>query len=152
MKMWVGLLQACKEKKTKYYKRICSRWESAGLPSIYHHQSKDLEDPSWLLRLVRTIPLKRVGSWGMMLSFILKSFKPMEHMSSPSTRIFLLASSTKWNKALISVVFPHPVLPTTLTLAPSLKVQVISLRTNGEFGRYPIWNPTKMIIGVNLIN
>lgn len=83
-----------------------------------------------------------------MLSFILKSFKPMEHISSPSTRIFPLAGSTKRNKALISVVLPLPVLPTTPTLLPSLNVHVIPLRTNGAFGRYFICNkPKERIVG-----
>jgi len=89
------------------------------------------------------LPLKRVGSWGMMLSLVLKSFNPIEHMLTPSIRISPLEGSTKRNKALISVLFPLPVLPTTPTLLPSLKVQVIPLSTNGALGRYLIWNQCK---------
>lgn len=85
---------------------------------------------------MRMLPLNSVGSCGMMLSFILKSFRPMEHISTPSMMILPLSGSTKRNKALIRVVFPLPVLPTTPTLVPSLKVHVIPLRTRGAFGRY----------------
>ena len=49
-----------------------------------------------------------------------------------------LVGSTMRNKALISVVFPLPVLPTTPTLLPSLNVQEMPFKTNGEFGRYLI--------------
>ena len=91
-------------------------------------------------RFVLMLPLKSVGSWGMMLSFVLKSFNPIEHMLIPSMRMSPLDGSTKRNKALISVLFPLPVLPTTPTLLPSLNVQVIPLRTNGALGRYLIWN------------
>jgi len=51
----------------------------------------------------------------MMLSFFLKSLRPIEDMSSPSIRIVPLAGSIKRNKALIIVDFPLPVLPTTPT-------------------------------------
>jgi len=91
-------------------------------------------------RFVLMLPLKRVGSWGIMLSLILKSFNPIEQMFIPSIRISPLEGSTKRNKALISVLFPLPVLPTTPTLLPPLNVQVIPLRTNGALGRYLIWN------------
>ena len=64
-------------------------------------------------------------------------------MSSPSIMIFPLVGSTKRNKALMSVVFPLPVLPTTPTLVPSLNVHVIPLRTTGAFGRYLICNQQK---------
>jgi len=90
------------------------------------------------------LPLKSVGSWGMMLSLVLKSFNPIEHMFIPSIRISPVEGSTKRNKALISVLFPLPVLPTTPILLPSLKVQVIPLRTNGAFGRYLTWNQCKI--------
>ena len=136
--MLVGLLQTCKEKNTKQYRRICSRWESVGLPSIFHHQSKDLEDPSSFAHY----PWKELALEGWCW---VSSLNPSNQwsMSSPSTRILPLEGSTNRNKALISVVFPLPVLPTTPTLVPSSKVQVISLRTNGAFGRYLIWKPTK---------
>lgn len=91
-------------------------------------------------KFFRMLPLKRVGSWGMMLSFILKSFSPIEHILIPSIRMSPLVGSTMRNKALISVVFPLPVLPTTPTLLPSWNVQEMPFRTNGEFGRYLIWN------------
>jgi len=55
-------------------------------------------------------------------------------MLIPSIKISPLEGSTMRNKALISVVFPLPVLPTTPTLFPSLNVQFIPLRTNGAFG------------------
>lgn len=71
-----------------------------------------------------------------MLSFVLKSFNPIEQMSSTSIRILPLSGSTKRKNALINVVFPLPVVPTTPTLVPSLNVHVIPLRTIGEFGRY----------------
>lgn len=78
-----------------------------------------------------------------MLSFVLKSFNPKEHMSSPSMSILPFSGSTRRNKALINVVFPLPVLPTTPTLVPSLNVRVIPLRTNGVFGRYLTFNHQK---------
>lgn len=87
-------------------------------------------------KFVRILPRKRVGSWGMTLSFILRSLRPMEQMFNPSIRILPLSGSTKRNKAVISVVLPLPVLPTMPTRVPSLNVQVIPLRTSGAFGRY----------------
>lgn len=93
-------------------------------------------------KLFRILPLKRVGSWGIMLSFNLRSFRPMVQMSRPSIRILPPAGSTNRNKALISVVFPLPVLPTTPILCPAGKVQVIPFRTSGACKRYFICNPT----------
>jgi len=90
-------------------------------------------------KLLRTMPLKRVGSCGIILSFNLRSFRPMEHISSPSIRILPLAGSIRRNRELIRVVFPLPVLPTTPILFPAAKVQVIPFRTKGAFGRYFTW-------------
>jgi hypothetical protein len=81
--------------------------------------------------------------WEGILQLTFKSFNPIEHMFRPSMRISPLEGSTKRNKALISVLFPLPVLPTTPTLLPSLNVQVIPLRTNGALGRYLIWRKCK---------
>lgn len=81
-----------------------------------------------------------------MLSFILKSFRPREQMSMPSIVIVPLTGSTKRNKALMSVVFPLPVLPTTPTLVPPLNVHVIPFRTRGAFARYFIFNQRKQMI------
>lgn len=76
----------------------------------------------------------------MILSFVLKSFNPILQISSPSMRILPLSGSTNLNKALINVVLPLPVLPTTPTLVPSMIVQVIPVRTRGAFGRYRIFH------------
>lgn len=73
-----------------------------------------------------------------MLSFVLKSLRPTEPISSPTIRIVPLAGSTKRNKAHTSVDFKLPVLPTIPTLVPYLNVQVIPLRTSEAAGRYLI--------------
>lgn len=89
-------------------------------------------------KLLRTVPLKRVGSWGIILSLVLRSLRPMEQISNLSISILPPAGSTRRNNELISVDFPLPVLPTTPILFPATKVQVIRLRTSGAFGRYLI--------------
>jgi hypothetical protein len=85
---------------------------------------------------VRTVPLKRLGSCGIILNLVLKSFNPIEQISSLSIRILPPLGSTRRNKELIRVDLPLPVRPTTPILFPAWKVQVIPLSTKGAFGRY----------------
>lgn len=86
--------------------------------------------------LLLTLPLKSVGFWGMMLSFILRSLSPMLQISRSSMSIRRLYGSIRQNSAIKSVVFSLPVLPTTPILFPSENVQVIPRRTVGAFGPY----------------
>lgn len=89
-------------------------------------------------KLLRTVPLKSVGSWGIILSLVLRSLRPIEQISKLSISILPPTGSTRRNSELMSVDFPLPVLPTTPILFPAGKVQVIPLRTSGVFGRYLI--------------
>ena len=92
---------------------------------------------NWLRgsRLVRTVPRKRTGSWGMIQSLKRRSWRPMVVISMPSTKILPPAGSTNLNNALISVVLPLPVRPTTPTLRPPSNRHVIFFNTSGEWGR-----------------
>jgi len=103
-------------------------------------------------KLLRTVPLKSVGSWGIILNLVLRSFRPMEQISNLSISILPPAGSTRRNNELISVDFPLPVLPTTPILFPAAKVQVIPLRTSGAFGRYLIcsWSTSQQVNFSNL--
>jgi len=83
--------------------------------------------------------MKRVGSWGIMPKLDLKSWRPIDDMSIPSTIIFPPTGSTRRNKAPIRVDFPLPVLPTIPILCPPSKVQLIPCSTSGALGLYCIW-------------
>ena len=87
-------------------------------------------------KLNLTVPLKRVGSWGIIPKRDLRSWSPIEHISMWSTTIFPPTGSTKRNKAPINVVFPLPVLPTIPILSPPSNVQLIPRRTRGAPGLY----------------
>jgi hypothetical protein len=90
---------------------------------------------------VRTVPRKRVGSWGIIPNRARRSWRPMLAMSRLSMRILPPAGSTRRKSALIRVVFPLPVRPTTPILSPALKVHVMPFNTRGEVGLYRICSP-----------
>lgn len=89
-------------------------------------------------KLNLTVPLNRVGSWGIIPNLDLRSWTPILEMSTLSTTIFPPTGSTSLNKALIRVVFPLPVLPTIPILCPPSNVQLIPFRTNGDSRLYLI--------------
>jgi len=89
--------------------------------------------------LLRTVPSKRTGSWGIMPKRDLRSWRPSVQMSIPSMIIFPRYGSTIRNKAWINVDLPLPVLPTTPIFSPPLMLSVTPLRTKGVFSRYLTW-------------
>lgn len=82
------------------------------------------------------VPSKSVGSWGMMLSRVRKSFRPIKLMSTASIVILPPEASTSRKRASTRVDFPLPVLPTTPTELPPLMVTDMPFKTSGVFGLY----------------
>lgn len=67
---------------------------------------------------VRIVPLKRMGSWGMIESRDRRIFKEILPMSRPSILMQPQAGSTSRNRHSIILLFPDPVRPTTPTTSP----------------------------------
>lgn len=86
--------------------------------------------------LLRTVPSKRTGSWGIIPKRDLRSWRPNLQMSTPSMIIFPPEGSTTLKKAWINVDLPLPVRPTTPIFSPPLMLSVMPFRTKGVFGRY----------------
>ena len=84
----------------------------------------------------RTVPWKRVGSWGMIPNLERKSLNPKVTMSTPSITMRPPEGSTSRNKAWMRVDLPLPVLPTTPTFSPPEIVNVMPFNTIGVVGRY----------------
>ena len=93
-----------------------------------------------------TVPWKRVGSWGIILSLDRKSCNPISDISTPSMIIRPADGSTIRNKAWMRVDFPLPVRPTTPTFLSPGNVQLIPLRTIGMSWLYLIWRPSIWIV------
>lgn len=87
-------------------------------------------------RLVRIVPSKRVGSWGIIDSRVRKSFNPISLISTPSIKIRPPDASTNRKSARTNVLFPLPVRPTTPTLVPPSMIRVMPFKTSGVLGRY----------------
>ena len=86
--------------------------------------------------LLRMVPSKRTGSWGMMPNRDLRSWSPKVQMSTPSIIIFPSEGSTILNNAWISVDFPLPVRPTTPIFSPPCMLIVMPFNTRGVLCLY----------------
>lgn len=86
-------------------------------------------------RLLRMVPVKRVGSCGTMVRDCRKSFSPTSPMSMPSIIILPPCDSRARHNASASDDFPAPVRPTTPTFSLPLMVKLTFLRTGGKSGR-----------------
>ena len=64
-------------------------------------------------RLLRTVPEKRTGSWGMIARRERRAWRFMVEMSSPSMWILPSLASRKRKSASVRLDFPAPVRPTT---------------------------------------
>jgi len=83
-------------------------------------------------RLLRRVPLKSTGSWGIIAILDLRVFNPIFEMSTPSIVILpedsltirwdfsALTYSARRNKATVMDVLPAPVLPTMPIFSPPL--------------------------------
>lgn len=92
--------------------------------------------------LLRTVPWKRIGSWGMIPNQDLRSWRPSMQTSIPSIIIFPPEGSTSLKNTWIRVDFPLPVRPTTPIFSPPWMLRVMPLRTRGELGRYLTCSPS----------
>lgn len=128
VKVSVAVMQFPKCRNSRYYRRKGN------------YTSQISSSVCWLngSKLNRTLPLKRVGSWGIIPKRDLRSWSPIKHISTSSTVIFPSAGSTRRKSAPIKVVFPLPVLPTIPTLSPPSNVQLIPWRISGASGLYLI--------------
>jgi hypothetical protein len=87
-------------------------------------------------RLYLKVPVKRVGSWGMIVIRLLRSSKGTFEMSYPSRKIDPLYSSTILVIAKAIVLLPAPVLPTIPIFSPPLTLKFRPFKTISVSGRY----------------
>lgn len=87
---------------------------------------------------VLIVPVKRVGSWGIMVTFWRREWSPNSEISSPSRTIFptvwssFSASSRILSKPSVRVDLPLPVRPTTPIFSFDLMSNEIFLMTKGN--------------------
>lgn len=91
--------------------------------------------------LLRTVPWKRTGSWGIIPNRDLRSWRPTVQISIPSTTILPAEGSINLNNTWMRVDFPLPVRPTTPIFSPPWMVRDIPFRTRGVFSRYRTCSP-----------
>lgn len=87
-------------------------------------------------RLLQIVPSNMVGSWGMMLSLVLKSCSPINEISLPSIKIWPTVGSTIWKSVWMRLDLPLPLLPMMPVFTPPCKVHVRPRNTSGKFGAY----------------
>lgn len=87
-------------------------------------------------RLPLIVPSNKMGSWGMILRRLRRSWTPIVEISILSITIRPLDGSTKRNSAWIKVDLPLPVLPTIPIFFPPGKQQVTPRSTKGRFSLY----------------
>lgn len=83
-------------------------------------------------RFCLIVPSNKVGSWGMILRRLRRSWRPSVEISILSIRILPPAGSISRNKAWIKVDLPLPVRPTIPIFFPPGKVQVTPWSTTGR--------------------
>ena len=87
--------------------------------ALAHNSSKTLSETLFCgSKFILSVPFKRVGSCGMMVTIERRVDKSMFAISIPLISIFPLSSSTILVKAFAKVDFPAPVRPTMPTLSP----------------------------------
>lgn len=84
-------------------------------------------------RLFLMVPSNKVGSWGMILRRLRRSWRPIFEISMLSIMILPPSGSVNRNKAWIKVDLPLPVRPTIPIFFPPGNLQVTSWRTTGRF-------------------
>lgn len=106
------------------------------LSELYTFQISSSEYSPRGSMLLRTVPWKRTGSWGIIPNRDLRSWRPTVQMLIPSTVIFPAEGSINLNNTWMRVDFPLPVRPTTPIFSPPSMVRETPFRTRGVFGRY----------------
>ena len=81
-------------------------------------------------------PLKRVGSWGIIVMFFRSYLKLTIEISTPSTKILPESSSRILNITKLRVLLPAPVLPTTPILWPPSILRFRPFKTSSVFSLY----------------
>ena len=86
--------------------------------------------------LKRKVPVNKVGSYGMTVTFERSRCRSTLAMSTPSMKIAPDSNSIILESVSPSVDFPAPVLPTTPTFIPGSAVKVKFLITRSVLGLY----------------
>jgi len=90
---------------------------------------------------VLTVPVKRTGSCGIIVTFWRSSWSPIFSMFKSSKEIEPFVSELEANSRILSkpnvrVDFPDPVLPTTPIFSQFYTLKLMLLMTTGSSGRY----------------
>jgi len=87
-------------------------------------------------RLNLSVPVKSVGSYGITVTFLRRTYRSSFEISTPSISISPSNSSTILLRLIQTVDLPAPVLPTTPTFEPGSTTNVSFFSTAGVFGLY----------------